>query len=605
MGPLGEPARRNDLTSNAAEGDTASGRTTSAPRGQRAALWAAALVVYAALSLAATWPLARELGTSLPRGTDTSATVPLASAWSLWWVADRAAAGFASFWDAPIFFPTPQTFAFSEPLLLEGAVAAPLLWAGASPVLAHNLVLLAALVTNGAFALALLCGLGLAPLAAGAGGAMLCLLPYVHHELGVLTLVPLAGVLAVLHALLAFSRRATPWRGVRLGFAFAAAYLLCGQHALFLALVGAPAALCLVRRALLVPRSLLALAVAAATACALLAPVVRTQLEVRRTHGFARGERSSALGAAAPGSFQLTPTAPWVPFPGIHTAPDPSQQAHFPGTLKLALAIAGLAWGLRRADTRRFTAFLAALAVGGVLLAALPRIEIFGVTLFRGLRGSVPGFALVRSFWRASMLMQVAIALLAAAGIEALAAAARRPAQAVRRRAALLAVAALALVAPVELWPPAPGLSKVPSREAWRPWLDFIAEHVPPGAPLVHLPVPASERVGDYEETARAMLLSTAHQHPLLNGYSSYFPRPYRAFARIMRGCPKPAAWSLLREVGLRVLVVRSSWLARDPSCGPSEALYRRSTSFSELDVELWEAAAASPSDPGGTPDAP
>jgi hypothetical protein len=568
-------------------------------------IWAVALAVYLALSLAATWPLVRELGTSLPRGSDISATVPLASAWSLWWVSDRSAAGFMSFWDAPIFYPTPQTFAFSEPLLLEGAAATPLLWAGASPVLAHNLVLLAALVTNGAFAFALLRGLGLAPLAAGAGGAMLCLLPYVHHELGVLTLVPLAGVLAVLHALLAFSRGATLLRGVRLGIAFAAAYLLCGQYALFLVLVGAPAALCLVQRALLVPRSLLALAVAAATACALLAPVVRTQLEVRRTHGFTRGEHSSALGAAAPGSFQLTPTAPWVPFPGIQAAADPSQQALFPGTLKLALAIAGLAWGLRRGDTRRFTAFLAALAAGGVLLATLPRVEIFGIMPFHGLHGAIPGLAQVRSFWRASMLMQVAVALLAATGIEALAAAARRPAQASRRRAAGLAVASLALVACIELWPPSPGLSKAPSRDAWRPWLDWIAMHVPPGAPLVHLPVPASEGVGDYEETARAMLLSTAHQHPLVNGYSSYFPRAYRAFARIMRGCPKPAAWSALREVGLRVLIVRSSWLAAEASCTPAESLYRRSVAFPALDVEVWEAAAASPSDPSGTPGAP
>ena len=605
MGPLGEPARRDDLTSDAAAGDTAAGRADTAPRAQRAALWAAALALYAALSLAATWPLARELGSSLPRGSDTSATVPLASAWALWWVSDRVAAGFESFWDAPIFFPTAQTFAFSEPLLLEGAVAAPLLWAGASPVLAHNLVLLAALATNGGFAFALLRGLGLAPLAAGAGGAMSLLLPYVHHELGVLTLVPLAGVLAVLHALLAFSRRATPWRGVRLGLAFAATYLLCGQYGLFLALVGAPAALCLVQRALLVPRSLLALALAVATACALLAPVVSAQLEVRRAHGFARSEHSSALGAAGAGSFALTPTAPWVPFPGIHAAADPSQQALFPGTLKLALAIAGLAWGLRRRDTRRFTAFLAVLAVASVLLAALPRVEVFGIGFFHALQGAVPGLAQVRSFWRASMLMQLAIALLAAAGIEALAVAARRPAQSVWRRAASLAVVCLALVAPLELWPPAPGLSATPLRETWRPWLDWIAEHVPPAAPLVHLPVPASERVGDYEETARNMLLATAHAHPLMNGYSSYFPRPYRAFARIMRGCPTPAAWSLLRELGLRVLVVRSSWLAPDSSCGPAEALYRRSVRFEALDVELWEAAGVSASSPGGIPGAP
>jgi hypothetical protein len=557
------------------------------------------LAAYAALSLASTWPLARELATSLPRGTDSSATVPLASAWALWWVADRIGAGFAGFWDAPIFYPTKQTFAFSEPLLLEGAVAAPLAWAGVSPVPAHNLILLAALVTNGAFAFALLRGLGLAIAPAAAGGAMACLLPYVHHELGVLTLVPLAGVLAVLHASLAFSRGATLWRGVRLGVAFAAAYALCGQYAIFLALVGAPAALCLLRRAWLAPRGLLALALAAATAGALLVPVVSAQLAVRRAHGFARSEQTSVLGSAAPGSFRLAPAAPWVPFPGIDAAPDPGQQAHFPGALKLALAIAGLGWGLRRGDTRRFTAFLALLAVGAVLLSVLPRLEIFGVAPFHALRALVPGLGQVRSFWRATMLMQLAIVLLAAEGIQALLAVAREVAW---RRAAVLALAALAVV---ELWPPAPGLSAAPSREAWQPWLAWIAEHVPPGAPLVQLPVPASERVGDYAETARAMLLGTAHAHPIVNGYSSYFPRSYRAFAHFMRGCPQPTAWSALREVGLRVLLIRSSWLAEVASCAPAESLYRRSAVFPELDAEIWESVSASPPAPGGTPGAP
>jgi hypothetical protein len=173
------------------------------------------------------------------------------------------------------------------------------------------------------------------------------------------------------------------------------------------------------------------------------------------------------------------------------------------------------------------------------------------------------------------------------------------------RRAAGALVISIALVASVELWPPAPGLSPAPAREPWRPWLDWIEQHVPPGAALVHLPVPASEGVADYEETARAMLLSTAHGRPLMNGYSSYFPRGYRFFARFMRGCPKPAAWSLLHQVGTRVLSVRSSWLAADPRCGPTEALYRRAAVFPSLDVEIWEAVGASPADPGDTRDAP
>ena len=491
------------------------------------------------LALASTWPLARELDTSLTRGTDVSATVPFVSAWSLWWTADRAAAGFQNLWDAPIFFPTRQAYAFSEPMLLEGLLGAPLQWLGASPVLACNLVLLAALVSNGAFALALLRSLGLAPLAAVAGGAMLCLLPLVHHELGVLTLVPLAGVLASLHALLAFSRRPSPLLGLRLGIAFAAAYLLCGQYALFLGLVAGPAALCLASRAQLAPRSLIGAAVALATAAALILPVAIAQIEVRRTHGFARSARAVALGAAAPGDYLVTPAAPLFPFPGIQTAADPNRRALFPGALKLALALAGLAWGLRRAETRRFAGFLLATAAGAVALSLLP-----GWGGMRGthawLRDLVPGLSQIRSFWRASMLMQVATVLLAAMGIQALAEATRRLAPPRARRTAYALAIGIALAASAELWPLAPGLSPAPAREAWRPWLDWIDQHLPPGAALVHLPVPASEAVADYEETARAMLLATAHGRPLVNGYSSYFPSGYRAFARIMRGCPSP-----------------------------------------------------------------
>jgi hypothetical protein len=90
-----------------------------------------------------------------------------------------------------------------------------------------------------------------------------------------------------------------------------------------------------------------------------------------------------------------------------------------------------------------------------------------------------------------------------------------------------------------------------------------------------------------------------------VNGYSSYFPSGYRAFARFMRGCPSPEAWSVLHEVGLRVLSMRSSWLAADPRCEPAGTLYRRAAAFPELDAELWEAVNASEQGPVDTRGAP
>ena len=96
------------------------------------------------------------------------------------------------------------------------------------------------------------------------------------------------------------------------------------------------------------------------------------QLEVRRAHGFARSARASALGAAAPKDFLLAPTAPLIPVPGVREAPDPNRRALFPGALKLALALAGLVWGMRHVETRRFSAFLVALAAAAVALSLLP-----------------------------------------------------------------------------------------------------------------------------------------------------------------------------------------------------------------------------------------
>ena len=164
--------------------------------------------------------------------------------------------------------------------------------------------------------------------------------------------------------------------------------------------------------------------------------MLSAQLEARRTHGFARTARAIALGAAAPGDFRVAPAAPLVPLPGVRTAPDPNQRALFPGTLKLALALAGLVWGLRRTETRRFTAFLLALAAGAAGLSLLPGLE-GPLAPHAWLRDRIPGLAQLRSFWRAAVLMQVATVLLAAEGIEAVARAARRassPAEALRGR---------------------------------------------------------------------------------------------------------------------------------------------------------------------------
>jgi hypothetical protein len=267
------------------------------------------------LAVASTWPLAARLRDGLPLGTDQTATVPLFQSWSLWWTADRVAHGFDHFWDAPIFHPTLGTFLFSDPLLLEGLLATPLIWLGATPALAHNLLLLLALVTNGAVAFGLLRSVGLDLLAAASGGAMMLMLPYVHHELGVLMLAPLSGVLATLWALLCFARTPSLGPGLLLGAAAAATYLLCGQYGLFLAVVVVPSAVWLVRADLGRPRALVALAAGAALCGLLVAPLALAQLEALSEHAFGRSRGRALAGASFPEAWLVTPWPQLLPLP--------------------------------------------------------------------------------------------------------------------------------------------------------------------------------------------------------------------------------------------------------------------------------------------------
>jgi hypothetical protein len=89
-----------------------------------------------AAALLSTWPLALHLTSAVPLGTETAATIPLFDLWTLWWAGGRLRHGFAALWNAPIFNPTSGAFAFSEPMLLPGVLAAPLFGMHVPPALA-------------------------------------------------------------------------------------------------------------------------------------------------------------------------------------------------------------------------------------------------------------------------------------------------------------------------------------------------------------------------------------------------------------------------------------------------------------------------------------
>jgi hypothetical protein len=91
------------------------------------------------LAVLHTWPLALSPG-YYSRLDSADANL---NTWAIAWVAHTLPGRPGQLFDAPIFHPARLTFAYSEPLIVQGILAKPILALGGSPVLAYNLVLLA------------------------------------------------------------------------------------------------------------------------------------------------------------------------------------------------------------------------------------------------------------------------------------------------------------------------------------------------------------------------------------------------------------------------------------------------------------------------------
>ena len=94
-------------------------------------------LIYLALTMALTYPLITMLGTALPNDPGD----PALNTWILWWNA-HAVPYSARWWNAPAFYPAPGSLAFSEHLLGLSLVSSPIQWLGGSPQLAYNIVFL-------------------------------------------------------------------------------------------------------------------------------------------------------------------------------------------------------------------------------------------------------------------------------------------------------------------------------------------------------------------------------------------------------------------------------------------------------------------------------
>ncbi len=110
------------------------------------------LTGFAAITLVLTWPIGAQLGSAVVDFGD-----PLLNSWILSWEAHSLGSlGKVSFFNTNIFHPHRNTLAYSEMLIPQLILAAPVNWWSGNPVLAHNLVLVASFIATamGAYLLA-------------------------------------------------------------------------------------------------------------------------------------------------------------------------------------------------------------------------------------------------------------------------------------------------------------------------------------------------------------------------------------------------------------------------------------------------------------------
>jgi hypothetical protein len=531
--------------------------------------WPLRSALYAVLACGVTWPLLLRLNTHIPIGTEASATVPLFNVWTLLWNTDRLAHLYANYWNAPIFYPTPGAFALSEPQPLTGLFFSAVFLVARNPALAYNLVLLASLTLNGLAAHLLFTRLGLDHTPALLGGLLAVSLPFVFNELGVLQLTTLAPIFMTLAMLVTFARHGDRRSAIGLGIWVAATFLTCEYYGLFLTLFIGLAAVLSIRRSHVAwtpARRLLAGLIVSGLILLLVLPAQRSF-----THRYTRSATTIKANSAEAGDYFRVSRAslgrgltPWVKVGG--------GERFYPGTVVVGLGLMGglEAWRRRQRRWMLFCVLGAALAF---ILSLGVNLQVAGFRPYDLLHTYYPGFRQLRSPFRLAVFVQILLVGLAGFGV----ACGWRPNRLRRGLVVGLVVAGVleTLVAPIRL-------SAFPFAQLDQPWIKWLAGQ-PPGA-VAMAPFPKSGQVRDYESTTVAMLQALEHGHPLVNGYSGFFPSSYLTLRRAMQSFPDSKSVQLALDSGVQYLVVERAWLTESRSARltayPFQLLF--------TDAEVW-----------------
>ncbi|WP_321414137.1 hypothetical protein [uncultured Desulfobacter sp.] len=519
------------------------------------------------LSLASTWPLVTAPADSLPMGTETSSTVPLFNVWTVWWNSQSAVSGYSGYWDAPIFYPQKGAFAFSEPMPLS-IIAAPIIWATGNRILAYNFLLILSLCLNGWATFSLLRRLNFDLPVQWTGGVMMTLLPLIHSWVGVLQLVPVFGILWTISALLKFAQRPTAIGGVLLGVAFSVTYLLCAYYGLFLVIPLALSLAWMIGNHLFRWGTWRSLGLGLIAAGIICSPVAMRQAKTQHLHAPLPQQYLAGFSALA-ADYLVPPWPHWSKLRRVSGQADSNFDGFrlCPGFLKLALAAAGIGFGLVTRNNRRWTLFCLTLMCTAFVLSLGPWLRIWHWQPYMLLVNYVPGFGQARNVFRFSILVHIMVVLLAMTGLQGILTAVRPHIHKPRlHKLAVFLIIGLGVAAAAEILPPGQSLHRAKDFLPTTSWVKYLAEQTPEKSVIACIPFPFRPDVAGYEQEALWMYRQTFHHRQMVNGYSGYFPPEYLSLKLAMTAFPALDSLSRLRDLGVNYCVVKRDSIFAEPT---------------------------------------
>jgi hypothetical protein len=475
-----------------------------------------------------TFPLARLSVPVLPDSDDAYFSV-----WRLAWVAHQLPRDPLHLFDANIFAPATNTLAYSDAMLALGIMSWPAIASGMHPVVAHNLLVLAAFVTTGLAGFLLCRELSGSASAAFVGGVILAFAPYRFTHIGHLELLwmaPMPLAFLIVHRTMVAGR--PTGHGLQLGGVVAFQALCSLYYAAFLGILLAcwSAAFLPFQSRPVRRKVVLCLGLAAATAAVLTAPYALVYSNARVELGERRVDEIRQFSAVPSDYLRASLESKVYPRVPREFA---DERSLFPGVV--ALALAGVALILRR-DRLSFL-YAALLLVSFELSLGL------NGRLYPILTAVAPPLTSLRAPARFAALGLVFLSVLAALGLHALIRA--------RTRAVAAAVAALVTMLCVAEYWSAPVGFRAPILRSPNVYL-WLARTKP--RLVLELPLPSPSAMWYYESTHE--LMSIYHWSRLVNGYSGHAPRAYLQTLEIMQTFPSDSAIDHLQSLGVDYVIV-------------------------------------------------